>query len=613
VFVVLTHNDELLEQVGQALDDAGEVRLADNEEEVRQFADPQHAVVMLVDARQHLDPALVVERLHASDGTTVIVVFARAEAVTDTAKAIKGSAAFAVLPIPIELEKTRAVLHGAGEEALARRALVSPRVDVASLLVAPEMPPPVQAPIPQVPVVRARPMAIQPEVPVQPEASLRPEPAVQSGAGGATPHVGFDRRIAVVVLAGLLVVAGVAWLYLRDGASAPAEIDSGPDVPPAASTVPETKRPAAVAASQPGQALSTSPKEALLDRARVAFHERRYTDPDGDNALYLYRSVLAQDPQDEEAREGLERIGAVLDARFRAALAERRSADAARTLEQLQTIRPADPALAAAATQLAEELARIDTTQRAERLSRLVSTRIRDGQLLGPPGDNAKYYFVQLRKLPDAKRLGAAAAEELARAYAERARRAAAQGQGAEAEQWLAEARELGYAPQRPVTPPAALATANPTPLGVSTAQRAAQAQPPLRTEIPAASAGSTATPETAGGTAPVAASRSAAPAAEAAPSAADFRRIRYVAPVYPDAALRRGQSGDVRVRLTVDSDGRVSDVQVLSATPAGVFERAAVNAVRKWRFEPIVRNGRAIEASVTSTISFRPDDTAKR
>jgi protein TonB len=95
--------------------------------------------------------------------------------------------------------------------------------------------------------------------------------------------------------------------------------------------------------------------------------------------------------------------------------------------------------------------------------------------------------------------------------------------------------------------------------------------------------------------------------------SAADFRRTRYVAPTYPAQALARGQSGEVRVRVTVDTDGRVTDVLVLSASPPGVFDQAAVKAVRKWRFEPVIKDGRAVEASVATTILFQPDDAARR
>jgi protein TonB len=94
--------------------------------------------------------------------------------------------------------------------------------------------------------------------------------------------------------------------------------------------------------------------------------------------------------------------------------------------------------------------------------------------------------------------------------------------------------------------------------------------------------------------------------------SAADFKRTRFVAPTYPPQALSRGLEGEVRVRITIDTAGRVADAQVISGTPAGVFDQAAVNAVRKWRFEPVVKDGRPIEASVATTIRFQPDDARR-
>jgi protein TonB len=173
----------------------------------------------------------------------------------------------------------------------------------------------------------------------------------------------------------------------------------------------------------------------------------------------------------------------------------------------------------------------------------------------------------------------------------------------------LAEARALGYVPERPAAPPVVQPAPLPAVSAAATPPRTTEAAV-ARPDTVAASSARLSTPEPASR----ASSAGAAPGTTPAPasfSATDFKRTRYVAPVYPAQALSRGQSGEVRVRLTVDGSGRVSDVQVLSAAPAGVFDQAATNAVRKWRFEPIVRNGRSVEASVTTTISFRPDDAS--
>ena len=65
---------------------------------------------------------------------------------------------------------------------------------------------------------------------------------------------------------------------------------------------------------------------------------------------------------------------------------------------------------------------------------------------------------------------------------------------------------------------------------------------------------------------------------------AADERAVKSrVAPVYPELAKRMRISGVVKVEVTVDPDGKVTDVKTLSGSPA--LSLAAEDAVRKWRF----------------------------
>jgi protein TonB len=68
------------------------------------------------------------------------------------------------------------------------------------------------------------------------------------------------------------------------------------------------------------------------------------------------------------------------------------------------------------------------------------------------------------------------------------------------------------------------------------------------------------------------------------------------VAPKYPRAAQRRNQAGWVDLVFTVTMDGSVKDVEIRSATPAGVFDNAALRAVEKWEFEPVIENGILVE-----------------
>jgi len=94
------------------------------------------------------------------------------------------------------------------------------------------------------------------------------------------------------------------------------------------------------------------------------------------------------------------------------------------------------------------------------------------------------------------------------------------------------------------------------------------------------------------------------APAAASAPAAAasELRAVSTPAPRYPPEALRAGTSGEVQVEFTVGTDGSVTAARVVRANPARVFDREAVNAVRKWRFQPV-------PAPVTTrrTIGFNP------
>jgi len=84
---------------------------------------------------------------------------------------------------------------------------------------------------------------------------------------------------------------------------------------------------------------------------------------------------------------------------------------------------------------------------------------------------------------------------------------------------------------------------------------------------------------------------------------------LRQVKPRYPMAARRMGQSGQVLLRLFVDQEGAVREVTVVRAEPSGVFEDAAVEAVRKWRFFPAVAHGAAVGVWMTLPVRFSLDE----
>ena len=90
--------------------------------------------------------------------------------------------------------------------------------------------------------------------------------------------------------------------------------------------------------------------------------------------------------------------------------------------------------------------------------------------------------------------------------------------------------------------------------------------------------------------------------------AAPEVKRIRYVPPEYPQDALKKGIRGEVRVRITVAADGKVKSATVVQSNPADVFDKAALDAVRRWRFKPIAADDPDIEATVMTNIVFRPD-----
>jgi TonB family protein len=77
------------------------------------------------------------------------------------------------------------------------------------------------------------------------------------------------------------------------------------------------------------------------------------------------------------------------------------------------------------------------------------------------------------------------------------------------------------------------------------------------------------------------------APPPAATPSQIVARPLSQPQPVYPRRALEAEREGYVRLRITIQPDGSVSDAVVTDARPSGWFENAALDAVRRWRYQP--------------------------
>lgn len=80
--------------------------------------------------------------------------------------------------------------------------------------------------------------------------------------------------------------------------------------------------------------------------------------------------------------------------------------------------------------------------------------------------------------------------------------------------------------------------------------------------------------------------------------------------PTYPSQAQADGVQGYVVVRYAVSAAGEVRNPEVVESVPSGVFDQAALAAVRTWRYKAPVEQGSSVAVSaVTSTVRFVLND----
>lgn len=349
-----------------------------------------------------------------------------------------------------------------------------------------------------------------------------------------------------------------------------------------------------------------------LARGQMAIVTDRLTDPRGNNAVEYFRAVLALQPDNTDAHAGLLRVGAALETRVVKALQERDPARGASALMILQRAVPEYPRLAELRSELlalsrstrtpisvAAPPARMPRAQTAParaseqtpppeaapaqtaaseatapvpeqaatvpqaagpstaELDALARLRGR-GALLEPPGNNAYEQVLALReKYPDSIELRTEQ-QQIAFAFLERTRTALAAGDVDTAQTFLSRVDTL---------------VPNMTATKALQAQLAtAQQQRAFSTNIV---------------------------------QAASLKRVREVPPVYPREAQRLGLKGWVDVEFTIALDGTTQDVVVSNSQPQRTFDQAAVDAVKRWRFAPVMRDGAAVTQRAAMRIRF--------
>lgn len=81
------------------------------------------------------------------------------------------------------------------------------------------------------------------------------------------------------------------------------------------------------------------------------------------------------------------------------------------------------------------------------------------------------------------------------------------------------------------------------------------------------------------------------------------------VPPEYPVSALSRRIEGYVVLSFTVTESGSVIDAEVLRAEPPGVFDRAALRAVSRFKYQPQFVDGKPVQVKTYTKVDFVMED----
>ncbi len=79
---------------------------------------------------------------------------------------------------------------------------------------------------------------------------------------------------------------------------------------------------------------------------------------------------------------------------------------------------------------------------------------------------------------------------------------------------------------------------------------------------------------------------------------------IKKVQPNYPAQALTMRLQGQVELQATINKDGSVSNLKVLNGE--SILSRAALDAVRQWKYKPYYLNGEPVEIQTQIVVNFK-------
>ena len=297
-----------------------------------------------------------------------------------------------------------------------------------------------------------------------------------------------------------------------------------------------------------------------LAKAAERMRRGQLVEPVQDNARFFIESARALAPNEPEVSLAQRQLDDKLVAEVRKALA----AGNAETAQHWIDVAADSGASREQITELTREAQRVQTSAKADAMARLAllfNQRLTQGRVLDPPADSAKFYLTQLVQSDATHPSTVLARQALANRTLDEAKAAVRRQDFMGARRWLAEARDAG-SDEGSIS-----AVEHDMTAAVDNTKRA--------TEVV---------------------------------NAGSLVLAHYTPPTFPVSAREAGLSGWVDVQFVVKSDGLVSDVIITGAEPVGIFEQAAVDAVRRWRYKPAQRDGHAVDQRARLRMKFALD-----
>jgi TonB family protein len=83
----------------------------------------------------------------------------------------------------------------------------------------------------------------------------------------------------------------------------------------------------------------------------------------------------------------------------------------------------------------------------------------------------------------------------------------------------------------------------------------------------------------------------------------------KAVSPDYPPEAQKKGIKGVVKLKILVGRSGDVTQATLISGHP--LLAQAAIDAVKQWKYEPYMQDGKAVSVETAVSVAFPPDSAA--